>query len=55
MNEEERRIKEESLRGAINKTAILNLSNFGLENNSRKLQKERMSPAIKTRNYSKKK
>ena len=55
MNEEEKRMREEPIKLAISKNAILNLSNFGVENNSKKLIRERMSPAIKARHFSKKK
>ncbi len=48
-------MREEPIKLALSKKAILNLSNFGVENNSKKLIRERMSPAIKARHFSKKK
>lgn len=53
LNEEEKKMNEESLK-RFNKTPILNLSNFGVENNNKK-QKDRISPLHRPKNYSKKK
>ena len=53
MNEEEKKINEESFK-RWNKTPILNLSNFGVENNHKKT-KDRMSPLHRPKNFSKKK
>lgn len=39
LNEEETRLKEESVKRVTSKPVILNLSNFGVENNSKKLQR----------------
>ena len=53
LNEEEKKMNEESLK-RFNKTPILNLSNFGVENNNKK-PKDRISPLHRPKNYSKKK
>jgi hypothetical protein len=52
LNAEEKIIHEDSFK-RMAKAPILNLSNFGVENNSKK--KERPSPLDRPKNYSKKK
>ena len=56
LNEEEKKVKESSLKRPINKTNIINVSNFGIENTIKKRNyRERNSPGHIVRQFSKKK
>lgn len=54
-NEEQKKIKEETFRRTQTKNPIINVSNFGAENNNKKIGFRDTSPAQKIRTFSKKK